>query len=96
MKRILMMLALSAFLVAALSVSALSAFAGQLPSNCTKDRGEVTCTTFEGPGKNQAGVGTTTEKETQGNTTNTSPEPQDLDTTSSCKPPSSQGKPCNP
>ena len=70
--------------------------AAQLPSNCTKVQGQVTCTTFEGPGNNQAGVGTTTAVETQGNTSNVSPEPQDLDTTSSCKPPSSQGKPCNP
>ena len=69
--------------------------AAQLPSNCTKVRGEVTCSTFEGPGNNQAGVGTTTVVETQGNTSNTSPEPQDLDTTSSCKPPKSQGAPCN-
>ena len=70
--------------------------AAQLPSNCTKVQGQVTCTTFEGPGNNQAGVGTTTEAETQGNLTNVSPEPQDLDTTSSCKPPKSQGTPCNP
>ena len=70
--------------------------AAQLPANCTKVQGQVTCTTFEGPGNNQAGVGTTTVVETQGNLTNISPEPQDLDTTSSCKPPKSQGAPCNP
>ena len=70
--------------------------AAQLPSNCTKVQGQVTCTTFEGPGNNQAGVGTTTVVETQGNLVNVSPEPQDLDTTSSCKPPKSQGAPCNP
>jgi hypothetical protein len=73
-----------------------AAHGAQLPSNCTKDRGTVTCTTFEGPGKNQAGVGTTTNTDTQGNTTNTSPEPQDLGTTETCKPPTSQGTPCNP
>jgi len=73
-----------------------AAGAAPLPDNCTKDKGTVTCTTFEGPGKNQAGVGTTSVDETQGNTTNTSPEPQDLDSFDSCKPPSSQGLPCNP
>jgi hypothetical protein len=67
-----------------------SSGAAPLPDNCTKDQGTVSCT--EGPGRNQGGVGTTTE--TQGNTTNTSPEPQDLGT--SCNPPSSQGRPCNP
>ena len=70
--------------------------ASPLPDNCTKSHGTVTCTTFEGPGNNQAGVGTTTTDETQGNTTNTSPEPQNLQSGSSCKPPSSQGLPCNP
>ena len=70
--------------------------AAQLPSNCTKVQGQVTCTTFEGPGNNQGGVGTTTVDETQGNTENTSPEePQELDSTSSCKPPKSQGAPCS-
>lgn len=70
--------------------------AAPLPDNCTKVQGEVTCTTFEGPGNNQAGVGTTTSTETQGNTRNTSPEPQDLDSSSSCNPESSNGRPCNP
>jgi hypothetical protein len=70
--------------------------ASSLPDNCTKDKGTVTCTTFDGPGNNQAGVGTTTTDQTQGNTSNTSPEPQDLHSGSSCKPPSSQGLPCNP
>ena len=73
-----------------------SSGAAPLPDNCTKVQGEVTCTTFEGPGMNQAGVGTTTSTETQGNTTNKSPEPQNLEDTSACKPPSSQGAPCNP
>ena len=80
--------------VAALLVLALAApaFAAPLPDNCTKDKGKVTCTTFEGPGKNQAGVGTTTSTETQGNTKNKNPESQDLQDSSSCKPPNSQGK----
>ena len=69
--------------------------AAPLPSNCTKVQGQVTCTTYApSPANNQAGLGTTVEAETQGNTTNLSPEPQDLDTSSSCKPPKSQGTPC--
>jgi hypothetical protein len=51
---------------------------------------------LEGPGKNQAGVGTTTSDQTQGNTTDTSPEPQDLQSSQSCNPPSLQRRPCNP
>ena len=66
--------------------------AGGLPDNCTKTKGTVSC--FDGPGNNQAGVGETTVDETQGNTSNTSPAPQDLDSTKSCRPPSSQGAPC--
>lgn len=76
-----------------LGASATGAVAAPLPENCTKERGTVTCTTFEGPGKNQAGVGTTTTDETQGNTTNTSPEPQELDSTCEATPPTSQGAP---
>lgn len=73
------------------------ASAAPLADNCTRDQGTVTCTTFDGPGNNQAGVGETTETETQGNTTNKSPEePQELEDTSSCNPSSSKGKPCNP
>lgn len=72
------------------------ASAGSLPEGCRKEKGTVTCTTFDGPGKNQAGVGTTQTQETQGNTTNTSPEPQDLESDTSCNPPSSKGRPCNP
>ena len=56
----------------------------------------MTCTTFEGPGNIQAGVGTTTSTETQGNTRNKSPKPQEREDTSSCNPESSQGRPCNP
>jgi len=82
--------------VGALMVAAAPVQAAPLADNCTKFKGEVTCTTFEGPGMNQAGVGETTIAETQGNTTNTSPEPQDLESTEFCKPPSSQGTPCFP
>ena len=74
----------------------LASEAGQLPSNCTKVQGEVICTTFEGPGNNQAGVGTTTTTDTQGNTKNFSPTPQGTGSTTKCKPPSSQGTPCFP
>jgi hypothetical protein len=82
---------------AAVSVFGMSgAGAAPLPDNCTKVQGQVTCTTFEGPGNNQAGVGETTVTETQGNTTNKSPEPQDLQDSQSCKPPKSNGLPCNP
>jgi hypothetical protein len=86
MKRIFVMLALAALTVLALSVSGLVAFAAPLPDNCTKEQGTVTCTT--GPGNqdrtppNQGGVGSV--DETQGNTTNTSPEPQELEST--CRP----------
>ena len=63
------------------------AMAAPLPDNCTKTQGTVSC--FEGPGNNQAGVGN--ENETQGNTTNVSPEPQDL--TCEQSPATSNGKP---
>ena len=92
-RRLTILLAAGTFLfTAAVGV----AEAGPLPDNCTKDHGEVTCTTFDGPGNNQAGVGETTVSETQGNTSNTSPEPQDLDESETCNPPSSNGRPCNP
>jgi hypothetical protein len=72
-----------------------AAAAGPLPDNCTKVQGTVTCTTFDGPGKNQGGVGETTVTETQGNMTNKSPEEsQDLEDSSNCRPGKSQGAPC--
>ena len=79
----------AATLALALCLGGLSApaMAAQLPDNCTKTTGTVTC--FEGPGQNQAGVGN--ENETQGNTTNVSPEPQDL--TCEQDPATSNGKP---
>ena len=89
---------LSAALGVAMALGAMASGAGAapLPDNCERVQGTVTCTTFEGPGKNQGGVGTTETTETQGNTTNKSPAPQELEDTSSCNPPSSQGRPCNP
>ena len=91
-RRLSLVLAAAAFFAA----SAGTAQGAPLPDNCTKDRGTITCTTFEGPGKNQGGVGETTTEETQGNLDNTSPEPQDLESSETCHPPSSQGRPCNP
>ena len=80
---------LAATLALALCLGGLPApaMAAPLPDNCTKDTGTVTC--FEGPGQNQAGVGN--ENETQGNTENVSPEPQDL--TCEQAPATSNGKP---
>ena len=90
MKSLLAVLAVGGLLALPVAAGAAS-----LPDNCTKDRGTVTCSTFDGPGTNQAGVGTTTSTETQGNTSNKSPEEQqDLEDTQSCKPPKSQGAPC--
>jgi hypothetical protein len=51
-----------------------AAFAAPLSDDCKRVQGKVTCTTFEGPGNNQAGVGNTTTDEGQGNVKNTSPE----------------------
>jgi hypothetical protein len=90
MRKILATFALTGLLVGA---SAMGAAAAPLPDNCTKDRGTVTCATFEGPGNNQAGVGSTEVVETQGNTMNKSPEPQDLMDECTVNPPSSQGAP---
>lgn len=91
MRKILATLALTGFLVGA---SAMGATAAPLPSNCERVQGTVTCTTFEGPGKNQGGVGTTEETQTQGNTTNKSPEePQQLEDECTWSPPKSQGAP---
>ena len=80
-KRMIMLVA-TALLVVALAAPA---FAAPLPDNCTRDQGTVTCT--EGPGKNQGGVGTA--DETQGNTTNKKPAPQEL--TCEKNPPKAQG-----
>ena len=76
---------ISLLITAALLVLALAApvaLAAPLPENCNRDQGTVTCT--EGPGKNQGDVGTS--DETQGNTTNKSPEDQqNLDCTKNPK-----------
>jgi hypothetical protein len=72
-KRMIMLVVAALF---AMSVVAPAALAAPLADNCTRTQGEVTCTTFEGPGNNQAGVGSTTTNETQGNTKNKSPEEQ--------------------
>jgi hypothetical protein len=90
MRKILATLAVSGLMLVG---TAVSASASPLPDNCTKVKGTVTCTTFEGPGKNRAGVGSTTTNETQGNTTNTSPKPQGLTSDCTVNPPTSQGAP---
>jgi hypothetical protein len=87
---------ITTLVVAALLMMALAvpAFAAPLPDNCTKEQGTVTCTTFEGPGNNQGGVGTTETVETQGNTKNKSPEEQqDLEDECAKRPPNAQGGP---
>ena len=94
MGRILRRAGLVPLLAVGIAVVPLSSSGAPLPSNCTKVQGTVTCTTFEGPGNNQAGVGTTTSTKTQGNTSNFSPAPQEPGTSTSCKPPKSQGAPC--
>ena len=90
MRKLLATIALTALFVGG---SALSASAAPLPDNCTRTQGTVTCTTFDGPGKNQGGVGSTSKDETQGNTSNTNPEPQDLSSSCTFNPPKSQGAP---
>ena len=84
MRRRISVLVVAMLAVAMLTASAIAS-AAPLPDNCTKDKGTVTCT--EGPGKNQGGVGTS--DETQGNTTNKNPAPQDLTCTKN--PPKAQG-----
>jgi hypothetical protein len=94
MKRIVMMLALAALLVVALSMSALSALAApEGPEGCVKKQGQWVCTTKDYPGKSDqasgdpepGGIATTTKK-TQGNLENTNPEPQDVGTSCSGPP----------
>ena len=91
MIRKLTMWTIAALVVVALSAPAL--FAAPLPDNCQRVQGTVTCTTFEGPGKNQAGVGSTSTTQGQGNAENTSPEPQDLQSGCTSNPPKAQGAP---
>jgi hypothetical protein len=76
-----------------MSVLAGPALAEPLPENCERVRGTVTCTYESGPGNNQAGVGSTETIETKGNTTNKSPEPQDLQDECTQNPEKSQGRP---
>lgn len=88
MRKTLLTLALTGFLMGGSMVSAVAA---PLADNCTRDQGTVTCTTSTSPGKNQGGVGSTSTTETQGNTTNTSPGPQDLQSGCNQSPEKSQG-----
>ena len=55
-----------------LSIPAGAGAAQSLPEGCEKVKGDVVC--FDGPGKNQGGVGETTNF--QGNATNDNPDPQ--------------------
>jgi len=90
-KRMIMLVVAALF---AMSVMVPAALAAPLPDNCTKTQGTVTCTTTEGPGMNQGGVGTTESVETQGNTKNKSPEEQqNLQDECAKKPPNAQGGP---
>lgn len=88
MRKTLLTLTLSGLL---LGGSMASAMAAPLPDNCFKDKGTVTCTTTTSPGKNQGGVGSTSTTQTQGNTTNTSPGPQELQSGCTQSPLKSQG-----
>jgi len=88
------MIIAGAFAVTLFVVGIPVAGAAPLADNCTRTQGTVTCTEFEGPGKNQGGVGNETTDETQGNTTNKSPDPQELKGPDcSQSPESSQGNP---
>jgi hypothetical protein len=77
--------ALVAAALLALAMSAPVAFAAQdLPDNCNKDKGTISCTTTDKPGNSENGSGdppptAVVEDETQGNLKNKSPEEsQDL------------------
>jgi hypothetical protein len=81
-----------AIVATALLVPSTVVFAAQdLPSNCTKERGQVVCTTTtSGKNEKQPKFQQTTTTTTQGNTSNFSPEPQGTGTTETC------GQPCPP
>ena len=91
MRRTLLSLSLLALLGGGLAAPAVGA--QELPTGCTKHHGTVTCTTTDSPGKNQGGVGSTTTDQTQGNTTNKSPEESQELATDECaqRPEKSQG-----
>lgn len=90
MRRILVALALAGALMGA---GATSANAATLDPGCTKTQGTITCTSTQGPGNNQGGVGSTSTTTTQGNTSNYSPTPQGTGQTCTTNPPKSQGAP---
>jgi hypothetical protein len=85
-----LLLAIVAAAIGVLAALSLSAGA-KIPDNCTKTGPTVTCTTTSttGPGKNQGGVGSTTESTTtaQGNVNNK----DRTTTTTECNPPQSNG-----
>lgn len=92
MRKVLLAIAMTVMFVVG---SAASASAAQdLPAGCSKYHGTVTCYESNSPGKNRGGVGSLSIEETQGNLTNTSPDPQELqDECLYQNPPSSKGKP---
>ncbi len=104
MKRIIMMLALTALLVVALSMSAVTSFAASkaerdcLADNGTfsSDGGTRTCTTKDQPGQSERGSGTPTAGSTdvdegQGNLDNDSPKPKNIKDECTQNPPTSNG-----
>ena len=88
-------LLLSLLVIALMAVPLFSGAATTSTQSCSKVKGTWVCTTFEGPGNNQAGVGTTTNTTTQGKQTNFSPTPQGTGETTKCKP-NQQSANCNP
>ena len=62
MKRIILMLTVAAFMMAALTVTAAMAFAANAPEGCTKERGTISCPVEGGPGQGQNQVQTDTKK----------------------------------
>ena len=100
MKRIVMMLALTALTVVAMSLSAVTALAASAAKECaeqggtfTQDGGTKRCTTVDSPGNSQGNspVGSTDVDEGQGNLENDNPEPQDIEDECTQRPPKAQG-----
>ena len=100
MKRIMMMVALAAFMVAALSVSAVPAFAASAAKECeerggtfAQDGGTKSCTTVDKPGNSQGNppVGATDIDEGQGNLDNDNPKSKDIKDECTQNPPKAQG-----
>jgi hypothetical protein len=104
MKRIIMMLALTALLVVALSLSAVTAFAAsKAERDCLADGGTFSsdggtreCKTVDQPGQSEKGngdppPGSTDINEGQGNLDNDSPKPKNIKDDCTQNPPTSNG-----